>query len=72
MADSHECPAPGCGRALPHSIFACRAHWAVLPRALRGALASAWKGLLAGDHESLDHYLKAREEAAAWYNDQLP
>lgn len=38
MSDTHECPAPGCGRQVPFERFACTQHWFSLPAELRERL----------------------------------
>lgn len=55
----HPCAAPGCHELLAFHVFACRKHWARLPRELRLELLES---LRAGD---LEAYLALRTTAVA-------
>ncbi len=44
MADTHECPARGCGRRVPSHMLMCRADWYRLPVLARRAVWNAWQG----------------------------
>jgi hypothetical protein len=58
--NQHECPAPGCGRTIPTSLFACRTDWYRLPKATRDKINSAY-------YQGDGSYLDAVMEAEAWY-----
>ena len=67
MTDTtHQCPAPACERRLPFRIFACPAHWRMLPFALRRDLTAAWNRTGAGTD-----YGAARLACVEWLRDNL-
>lgn len=48
---SHLCHAPGCGRKVKPRLFACRAHWNALSRAMQLAI---WREYVPGQEERKD------------------
>lgn len=39
----HACPAPDCPEYVATTLFACRAHWYVLPAEYRRRINAAWR-----------------------------
>lgn len=64
----HRCPAPYCRQPVRRLRFACRAHWAALPLALRDAIIKAGRR----DEQHLrkrhsEEYEQATRDALSWY-----
>jgi hypothetical protein len=65
QADTHECPYPGCTRAVRRSMLACRAHWYTVSKPTRDAVWAAYTGGSQLEHARAVH--QATEEMAAHY-----
>jgi hypothetical protein len=61
---THECPAPGCTKRVPHHMLACRRHYHDLPKVLRNRLYAAWDG---GDGQGSDAHRAAIQECRAYW-----
>jgi hypothetical protein len=61
-ASDHECPAPGCDRAVPPHQFACARDWFRLPYRIRQAISAAY------GRDSAAHALAMRS-AVEWYQE---
>lgn len=58
-----ECPAPGCARRIPTSMFACRMHWYQVPKELRDEVTRAWAAVLRGLPGALQAHTAAKAKA---------
>lgn len=59
----HACHAQGCPKKVPPSIFMCKRHWFMLPKAMRDAI---WDKYVPGQEDRMDpspFYLDAAHEA---------
>lgn len=63
---SHHCHAAGCNQEVPPRMFACRAHWYLLPESLRRAI---WREYNEGQEVSKTptaSYMAVQQCAVAW------
>lgn len=58
---THECPAPGCTKRVPHQYLACGTDWRRLPEPLRKAVNVAYR------HGTATAHLAAIAAAVDWY-----
>lgn len=50
---AHKCPAPGCEKAIPRHMLACRQHWFQIPKPLRDDVWAAYdngRGMGSAEH----------------------
>lgn len=59
----HACAIPSCCKQIPTSMLMCRAHWFMVPPAIRTAVNDTWS--LAPDMRALENpeYMAARQSA---------
>jgi hypothetical protein len=63
---SHRCHWPGCGKQVPPAMWGCRAHWFMLPKALRDKV---WAAYVPGQEATMtpsDTYLDVADEVQRW------
>jgi hypothetical protein len=61
-----KCPAPGCGRTVPHGRYACAVDWRRLPADMRTAILRAWGRRLAAVEGATKEHEDAKAVADAW------
>ena len=63
---THGCHWPGCERDVPPSMWGCRQHWFMLPKALRDRI---WATYVPGQEITKtpsDAYIKAARDVQEW------
>ncbi len=66
---AHTCHAPGCQRAVPPRMFACRGHWFSLPKRLRDAIWATYRPGQEADKRPSAAYLAAAQAAVNYLAD---
>lgn len=60
---SHECPRPGCTRAVDDDQYACRGDWYALPEEIRTRIWRTWRA------DNFPGHVAAMSQAAQWYRE---
>ncbi len=70
MSVFHRCPAPGCPKAMPPDILACKPHWFMLPKELRDRI---WKYYKRGQDigSASEEYKAALQDAIAFWSSEF-
>ncbi len=69
---NHECHWPGCGKQVPPAMWGCKAHWFMLPRALRNKV---WATYQPGQEKTMTPsaaYLAVAKEVQTWIAQRQP
>lgn len=63
---SHTCHWPGCGKAVPPSMWGCKAHWFKLPKALRDRIWATYRPGQEISKTPSDSYIEAAKAVQKW------
>lgn len=64
---NHACHHPSCTTEIPPRLYACRAHWFMLPAGIKMAILHTYKPGQEITKTPSAEYLKATKLAKAWY-----
>lgn len=63
---THTCHWPGCPKAVPPSMWGCKAHWFALPKHLRDRIWATYRAGQEIDKRPSDSYLDAARSVQEW------